>query len=160
LVTSGRVARTNIINTTDPSTNKVLNSQTNDTTVVFSSIASLSLKGGTTQNVFNVQSNGAGTPVTITTGASGNAVVVNDVLGTLRSINTLTVNGGTGATLTLDDHLNAGIDAAHAMQFNEFATTTNPVFEVTDSGVVRTDTVVATDPFTGVSFGTPYLTTI
>ncbi len=119
-ITGQNVARTNQIAFTDvvydpstlvttplpgsPSTSSLIAS------ISFPGVASVQIKGGATQNVFNVQGATAATPITISTGPGDDAVEVgNPDDGLIEGIELLTVHGNTGTTLILDDQGNAPV---------------------------------------------------
>ena len=73
-------------------------------TINFSNLAGLTLNGGTTHNIFNVQSTAAGTPVVINAGISTDMVNVGDSNNTMDGLRgPLTLNGRRNTVLNVND---------------------------------------------------------
>jgi Ca2+-binding RTX toxin-like protein len=148
VIDSQRVTRRNdVTNTVASPTQTIFHSTTRyDTLINYDNLASLSIQGGSSHNLFTVPSTAAGTPVIITAGNATDAVNVGDPAGLLQHVNTLTVQGGTGTTLTLNDKANAPVSLLTAIRFGEFTRQTNPSYQASDHDVARTDRVIEIDP--------------
>ncbi len=132
-----------------------------DDVINFDNVVGLTVTGGATGNVFNVVSTAASTPVTINAGNGNDTVNAGDPGGLLQNVNSLTVQGGTGTTLNLDDEANAPESVKDGILFNEFARQTNPTYQITDHSLTRTDEVIETDPHSNVQVSdTTYATIV
>src|SRR5207302_9397622 len=113
-----------------------------DSLIDYDNLASLTLHGGSSHNLFTVSSTPAATPVTITAGNANDTVNVGDPLQLLQDVNTLTVHGGTGTSLILDDQSNQPVSREGAREFGTDIRVTSPNYQITDRDVVRTDEVI------------------
>lgn len=110
--------------------------------------------GSPAPNIFNVTSTAdfsvAGTAgdtdVVINTGGGGDTVNVGAPDNLLSHVRLLTVNGGDGTVVNLDDQANDDFLGSIYNGWNTFTTT--PQYVVTGEQVTRTDTVIETDPQT------------
>ena len=159
-ISDQQIIRTNQVTDTVTQNGNILyqSSATYHDLINYANITSVTIQGGGSGNAFNVSS--TGTPITIVAGNGNDTVNVGDPDGLLQAIGKLTVKGGAGTILTLDDQFNTNISPAKAAEFNTWPTTTSPVYQITDQSVVRTDTVTQTDPATGDQTSTPYTATI
>jgi hypothetical protein len=155
LVTGQSVKRTNVLTPIVGSSVGV--SSTLVGTVSYQNVASLSVQGGQTANVFDVQSTAAATPTTITAGNAGDTVKIGDASHNLDGVGTVTVHGGTGTVLTLDDEANHNrnfsdtIGPAHLV--------TDPTYTVSDGLVTRSNVVTITYLLSGLVVQEPPVVT-
>jgi hypothetical protein len=165
VISDGWVTRTNQITDTIAGTTTTFSLPPLVTTVSYTNIAGLIVTGGHSGNYFDVQSTAPGTPVTINAGTAvpgdplnlgkdtvdvGNTMVLTLPVHLLNGIHSLTVNGGTGPMLNLNDQDNV---AGRDILGNILAT--SPTYIVTDRSVVRNDVL------TGGIFGNgPIVATI
>lgn len=156
LVTSTGVTRTNPVGDTyvpavkpiDPGEPLVVN-HTYAMNLTYSNISTMTIDGGGSQNVFNVQSTVSGPAVTLNGGGNGDvfnvgsiAVSATSITG-MNGIGTLTINGGAGSVVNLDDRTNANTiinpNSPDAKRLQ-----TNPVFQIEATEVTRSAGLVIT----------------
>lgn len=146
-VSDSYVTRQNDITDTVSDDSQILAQVTNEyiAIIAFDHLAGLTIHGGRSQSVFDVQSASSATPVTITAGNNNDVVDVgNNDEHLLQGIQLLTVHGGTGTSLVLDDTGNIASPESNSYLFDGEFKVTNPNYQMSDQGVVRTDDV--TDP--------------
>ena len=136
LLTDGRVARTNVVTYSIPSNPNPFGS-THRSTISYSYIGGLEVRGGSTGTVFDVLGNSSQT--TLKAGVGGDVVNAGGPESGLDGVDRLTVVGNTGTVLNLNDQ---------ATGYREFQTTPGtqtwspkPTFRVTNGVVARTNVV-------------------
>ena len=103
--------------------------QTLTATIAYDKMTAVTLNGGATPNVFNVQSTGA--PLTINAGAGGDVVNTGAPFNQLIGVGNLTVVGSTGTILNLDDQANANQSSP------TLSIRANPTYVITNNSVTR-----------------------
>jgi hypothetical protein len=139
-LTSSSVTRTNSVTQTLQATGQVLSTATIVTPITFGNLAALTVHGGASANVFNVVSTGPGT--TLQAGNGGDQVNLGSATSNLDGIHTLTVQGGTGTILNLDDEANHNRKVASEIGIELIKT--SPAYVITDQAVTRTNVVTTT----------------
>jgi hypothetical protein len=154
LINNSSVTRTNTVTDTLVATGQALSTSNIAGLFDYTKLASLTVQGGNSGNVFDVTSTAPAT--TVIAGNASDTVNVGASTTNLDGIGTLTVKGGAGTTLNLDDQANHNRRGAGVL--GPILVLTSPTYAISGQGVTRTNTLTTVSLVTGSVLSTRTLT--
>jgi hypothetical protein len=127
-----------------------VSSTTYPSTIDYADLGSLTFKGGQNRTVWNISSTANNMSTVIDAGMGidlpdgtheGDAVTVGDSQNFLMNTNNLTVHGGNGTTLTLDDRANQNTSTPEFGSDNTLDVDRTATFTLADGSVIHSDVV-------------------
>ncbi len=118
----------------------------------YSGVSKVTVYGSSSyHNTFGINETGTdlgtgGVPMVLNAGSAADEVDLGTGSGLLRYIGSVTVNGGAGTTLLLDDHNNHNVSDHAAAEFNEDPITSKPAYTIGATTIQRDDPITTVDP--------------